>query len=72
MSILLRLSLLALAGIAGWLAGGISGGFAGAGLDWLLANEPASFTWTLSMIGGVLGMIGAVMWLATRLARTAA
>jgi len=68
---LLRIVLFAVAGLAGWMIGGLFGAFFGAGLDALLGHDATtiSLAWIAGMIAGILGMVGSVMWLAVRMGR---
>jgi hypothetical protein len=48
---------------------GLVGAFTGAALDLLLARgaDDTSLAWGLGMVGGLLGLTGAPMWLAVRM-----
>jgi hypothetical protein len=73
MDLLVRLILVVFVGIAGWIVIGLVGAFTGAALDLLLRRgaDDTSLAWGLGMVGGLLGLIGAPMWLAVRMRRDA-
>lgn len=78
-ALVIRLALFAIVGLIGWLLGGTVGVFAGIGLDlFLLSEQPSgpgatvtSLVWGTGFIGAIAGMVGAVMWLGSRLGRNA-
>lgn len=74
---LLRLLLLVLAGMAGWIAGGIFGFTAGAIADVILGNATASpgatvisHAWGWSILGGIIGGIAGFAWMGWQLGKT--
>jgi hypothetical protein len=73
MDLLVRLILVVFVGVAGWIVIGLVGAFTGAALDLLLRRgaDDTSLAWGLGMVGGLLGLIGAPMWLAVRMRRDA-
>jgi hypothetical protein len=74
-SVIARLILFTVVGIAGWTFGSLAGLVVGIGLDLVfLADQPSgagatvvSTVWGTSLIGATIGLVGAVMWLATRI-----
>lgn len=66
-----------LAGVSGWVIGAILGTLVGVGVDLVfLADQPSgpgatvvSVVWGTALIGGIIGSIGAIAWLATRMGR---
>jgi hypothetical protein len=73
MDLLVRLILFVFVGVAGWIVIGLVGAFTGAALDLLLRRgaDDTSLAWGLGMVGGLLGLIGAPMWVAVRMRRDA-
>jgi hypothetical protein len=71
MDVLIRLVLFILVALAGWIVLGLVGAFVGAATDILLSHGPQdiSLAWSAGIVGGVLGLVGAPMWLAMRMRR---
>jgi hypothetical protein len=79
-AVVMRLLLFAVVGIAGWMVGSVVGIAVGIGIDLVfLGDQPSgpgatvvSTVWGTAMIGAIVGLVGSIIWLATRMARNAA
>jgi hypothetical protein len=77
---MMRLLLFAVVGIAGWMVGSVVGIAVGIGIDLVfLGDQPSgpgatvvSTVWGTAMIGAVVGLVGSIIWLATRMGRSVA
>lgn len=75
----MRLVVFAVVGFAGWVVGSLVGIVIRIVIDLaLLADQPSgpdatvvSTVWGSAFIGAVVGLVGSIIWLATRMARSA-
>ena len=76
---LLRAILFILVGFAGWTLGGMLGIGVGIAIDLaFLADQPSgpgatvmSTVWGTALIGSIAGLVGSIMWLGSRMGRSA-
>ena len=78
-TLVVRLVLFAVVSLAGWVVGSLVGIVTGIAIDLLfLADQPSgpgatvvSTVWGTALIGAIVGLVGSIIWLATRMARSA-
>lgn len=73
-TVVIRLLLLGIVGIAGWMLGSIAGIAVGIGIDLaFLSGQPSgpgttsiSTIWGTAVIGAIVGLVSAITWTVTR------